>query len=140
MIKEINNETMVFSGVIKAVYKRKDTDNKGRVKEDSPIKNVITVFPDDKKKVFDAIYAYEDSGDKYTPDWFKNKEFIRLKSAYNIPVQIDGEEVSFNDWLDRGLVKGAKVNVKMTQQDGVIYPDAIVVKEDGEKFDPFEGM
>ena len=140
MIKVTDDKSqIIFSGVIKAAYRSKDRDKNGNIKEDSELKNVITVFPDDEK-VFDQINAYEKSGDNYTPTWFKEREFVKLKSAFDIPVKAEDKEMTFVEFLERGLIKGGQVIVKFIQKDGSIYPLAILEKEPGEKFDAFEGM
>lgn len=136
-----DNTQIIFSGVTKSAYKRKDTDKNGNAADDAAVKNVITVYPDDVKEVFGAITAYVNSGKNYTPEWFKGGEYIKLKSVYDIPFKTSaGDVITFDEFLDRGLIKGGKVVVRFIQKDGAIYPAAVKEVEPGEAYDPFEDM
>lgn len=126
-----DKNTIIFEGILESAYKRK--------KEDVS-KNVIRVTPVDKD-IFDSITAYKESGKNYTPTWYKEKNHIMLRSVYDIPVKsVDGDKLTFDEFCERGLIKGAKVEVKIVQKEGAIYPSAIVILEDGDEYDVFEGM
>lgn len=138
MIK-VNDDTnqIIFDGVLNSAYKL-SKDNKGNDLEN--VKNVINVTPRESKKVFDKITAFENSGKNFTPTWYNKKEYIILRSVYDIPFEVDGSKLSFDDFCERGLIKNAKVVCKMLQKDGAVYPVAVKVLEDGEMYDAFADM
>ena len=141
-----NNDDFIFTATCKAAYHQKKENDKGELVK----KNVITVIPDDAEvfKLIEDAGVFKNVGKKFTPAWFKNKEHIILRSLYNIPVRDkSGTEVSFDDWLNAGLVKSAQIKVKaLLKRDdsgefsGVIYPVCVAVTEDGEPYNPFDGM
>lgn len=112
----------------------------GTTEYDDKSKNRVTLFAEDLD--YSAIWAYNDCGPKFTPAWMKDAEgYINLASKYDIPVKdIDGNKISFDDWLEAGLYRGAIVKAKIRQTEGAVYPVCLVVVEDGEEFDPFEDM
>lgn len=112
----------------------------GTTEYDDKNKNRVTLFAEDLD--YSAIWAYNDCGPKFTPAWLKDAEgYINLASKYDIPVKdIDGNKLSFDDWLEAGLYRGAIVKAKIRQTEGAVYPVCLVVVEDGEEFDPFDDM
>ena len=91
---------------------------------------------------YDDIHAYDNVGTKLTPSWYKNREgYINLNSIYSIPVRdSNGKTIDFDDWIAEYNVLGALVKIKIKQKDGAVYPEAIMVLEDGEDRDPFADM
>lgn len=91
---------------------------------------------------YDAIHAYDNVGPKLTPAWLKNRDgYINLSSIYEIPIKDAlGKLIDFETWVSEYNALGAKVKVSIKQKDGAIYPQALMVLEDGEDRDPFEGM
>lgn len=91
---------------------------------------------------YDSITAFEKSGSKLTPRWFKDREgYMNLSSVFNIPVLTNtNHQIEFSEWISEYNTVGASVNVKVIQKDGALYPVAIQVLEDGEEINPFEGM
>lgn len=142
MIKISEDKTIITcDGVLKSCYTKTKTDENGY----KTTKNCITFTPKDGKKVFDAIETYKDSGKKFTPEWFKNGVDIILRSIYDIPFQTpEGEQLSFDDFCERGLIKDADVVVrfkqKLGEESGAVYPMAVKVTKDGNPFNPFEDM
>lgn len=128
-----NEEIFKFTGkVVRAFTGTTDYDDKE--------KNRVTLFAEDLD--YSAIWAFNDCGPKYTPAWLKDAEgYINLASKYDIPVKDKkGRKISFDDWLEDGLYRGAIVKAKIRQTEGAVYPVCLVVVEDGEEFDPFEDM
>lgn len=111
----------------------------GGTKYNAKEKNHITIKGDIP---YDSITAFEKSGAKLTPSWFKNRDgYMNLASVFNIPVLTDTKnQIDFADWISEHNTVGATVNVKIIQKDGAVYPVAIQVLEDGEEINPFEGM
>lgn len=132
-----DKHTVTFKGTLESAYKQKKTNDKtGEI----TVKNVMRVTPADAS-VYDVIDAYKDSGKNFTPEWFKNKNHIMLRSVYDIPVKsVEGDKLTFDEFCERGLIRGASVTVKFSQKDGAIYPMSMVVHVDGEEYDPFEDM
>lgn len=91
---------------------------------------------------YDNIHAFDNAGSKLTPAWYKNRDgYINLASIYEIPIKdYKGKVISFEEWLENYNALGSIVKVAIKQKDGAIYPQAIVIVEDGEDRDPFEGM
>lgn len=111
----------------------------GGTKFNSEEKNHITV---NGEIPYDKITAFDNSGAKLTPTWYKNKDgYMNLTSKFDIPVKdTDGKVITFGTWIQEYNAVGAIVNIKTIQKDGVIYPVALVVVEDGEELNPFEDM
>lgn len=126
------NEYMIFTGkVIRAEF--------GRTKYDEKMKNRLTVKSEDLD--YSVIWAYDDCGPKYTPRWLKDANgYINLDSSFDIPVMIDNDEISFDDWLGLKTAIGSAVKVKIRQKDGKIYPVCVKVLKEGNKIDHFEDM
>lgn len=91
---------------------------------------------------YEDIHAFDNSGSKLTPSWFKNQDgYINLSSIYEIPIKdANGRLVDFEDWLNDYNALGSLVRVAVKQKDGALYPEALRVIEDGEDRDPFEGL
>lgn len=111
----------------------------GTTKYNPTKKNHVTIKGDIP---YDSITAFEGSGPKLTPTWYKNRDgYMNLASVFDIPVLTDtNKQIDFDEWITEYNTIGAIVNVKAIQKDGAIYPVAIQVLEDGEEINPFEGM
>ena len=135
-----NKETKIFSATLTSAYimARSDKDPVPRC-----TLNIIPV--DEVWKDIDVFFA--DVTPKFIPQWAKDRDHMMLRSTYDIPVKLpDGSKVTFKDFIDRGLIDGAKITVKVTfspeteSAGAAIYPSAVRVFEDGKEKDPFEGM
>ena len=130
-----NKETkgLIVEGVVTSAYK-------GKSKYNEEIKNRIAIKSESIP--YDNITAFNDSGNKLTPTWFKEKTgYINLTSRFNIPVMtMKGKKITFEEWLETKVVIGSTVKCKFIQKEGAVYPVAIKVIEDGEEFDAFEGL
>lgn len=102
-------------------------------------KNHVTIKGDIP---YDSITAFEKSGLKLTPTWYKNRDgYMNLASVFNIPVLTENNlKIKFSDWISEYNTVGATVNVKVIQKDGAVYPVSIKVLKDGEEINPFEGL
>ena len=91
---------------------------------------------------YDKITAFNESGAKLTPAWFKDKNgYMNLASLYDIPVRNSrGREITFEEFVDDETAIGSKIKLSVVQRDGAIYPKAFIVLEDGEPRDPFAGL
>lgn len=91
---------------------------------------------------YDYIKAFDTVGEKMTPSWYKEQEgYINLNSIFDIPVMdSNGERMDFDGWLGTGKAIKSKVKVSVRQKEGVLYPIAIKVIEEGEEFDPFANL
>lgn len=91
---------------------------------------------------YDKITAFNESGARLTPSWFKDKNgYMNLASLYNIPVKDSrGREISFSEFVETETAIGSKIKLSVTQREGAIYPKAFIVLEDGEPRDPFAGL
>jgi hypothetical protein len=140
-----DTRTIYVTGTLKSTYNHVDKDDNGNVTKST---NIITVFKDGAKiienekdidinKFFDDFYKGKSA--KWIPDWYKNgKDFISIKSGYNIPVKIDNEmQMSFAEWVERGNIRGAEVVIKCNVKESAIYPNAMLVKSEGEPYDAF---
>lgn len=126
-------KTFVINGIITQA-------KNGRSKFDEEVKNRICIKSENIP--YEEIHAYDNSGAKLTPKWFKERTgYINLTSLYDIPVKDSkGRIIEFEAWLDDYNVIGSEVNVSIIQKDGCIYPKAIKVITDGEARDPFEDL
>lgn len=132
--KEVKkNEDLIFTGTVKKAYN-------GSTKYDEEAKNRVTIYNPDFP--YEKITAYENVGSKMQPGWYKEAEgYINLSSKFDIPVRnSQGKEITFEAWINGDDTHNATVKVKIRQKDGAIYPICIVVLQDGEPVDPFEGM
>lgn len=91
---------------------------------------------------YDKITAFNESGAKLTPAWFKDKNgYMNLASIYDIPVKdVKGRQISFEEFVESETAIGSKIKISIVQRDGAIYPKAFRVLEEGEPRDPFEGL
>lgn len=95
---------------------------------------------------YEDIYAFDEVGEKWTPSWYKKQDgYINLATKYDVPVRREGHDITLSEWLDEQSEKGYSVNrsivrIKIRQKEGVVYPVAVIVLEDGDPADPFEGM
>ena len=126
-------KTFVINGVITQA-------KNGRSKFDDEVKNRICIKSENIP--YEEIHAYDNSGAKLTPKWFKEKTgYINLTSIYDIPVKDShGRIISFEEWLNNYNTIGSEVTASIIQKDGGIYPKAIKVITDGEARDPFEDL
>lgn len=133
--------TLIIEGEIVSAYV-------GGAKNDPEKLNRLAIKSDSIP--YESITAFEGSKDRYIPAWFKDKTgYINLKSRYNIPVKdskatqfqgLKGHTIDFAEFVERETVIGSKVRISIIQRDGALYPKALVVLEDGEPKDPFEGL
>lgn len=139
-----NKETTVIAGVIKSAFTHVEKNDDGSIKSKT---NVISLFADDNLTIdgsakiwefFDAFY--NGLAPKWVPNWYKEKTGVSLKSSYNIPVMIvdTGDRFSFEEFVERGLIRGASVQIKCNVKDSAIYPSAMKVITDGEEYDAFK--
>lgn len=133
--------TIFFEGVLVSAYKKSQTSSDGS----KVSKNKVNITTDDKNLWDVLAKVYENTPKKFIPEWFKNrddKNMVSLKSTYDIPIRIDetGDKFTFEAFCDRGLIRGAKVKMKCNVRDFSVYPSAMVVYEEGEAYDAFEGF
>lgn len=138
--------TYVIKGILKNSFVHIEKNEDGSFKGST---NVITlkkdVFNDaDLVSVLNKIY--EHTADKWIPSWFKDMSRMTLKSSYNIPVKImpdakaeDGEQgvLTFEQFVKRGYIEDAFVEIKCNVKDSALYPSAMKVLKDGREYDPF---
>lgn len=112
----------------------------GKTKWSDKEKNRITIKSDSIP--YDNIHAFDKSGERLTPTWFKERNgYMNLSSIYDIPVKVGGGRVvEFDDWVTDFDVVGAVINIKVTEKEGALYPTAIMLLENGEKINPFDDM
>ena len=135
-----NKETKIFKAKLVSAYIMARSD------KDPVPRCTLNVIPDDDVwKDIDTFFA--DVTPKFIPQWAKDKDHMMLRSTYDIPVKLpDGSKVTFQEFIDRGLIDGAWISVKATfspeteNAGAAIYPAAVRVFEDGVEKDPFEGM
>lgn len=87
---------------------------------------------------------FKEAGKKMTPSFLKKREviedtgveciYLNYHSKYEIPVKGN----SVNEVTD--ILPGARVKVATVFKEGAFYPRAILVLENGEEINPFEGM
>ena len=132
--KEIEEKFLMVEGVVKAA-------KIGSTKFDKDDKCRISIKTEDLE-IYDQINAYDNSGEKFTPDWYKNAEgYLNLSSKFDIPVlDENGTRLTFEKWIDGGAALGSTVRLKFKNTDGSVYPVAVKVLQPGEPFDVFEGM
>lgn len=132
--KDIEEKFLMVEGVVKGA-------KIGTTKFDKEEKQRISIKTENLD-IYDEIDAYDNAGEKFTPDWFKNAEgYINLASQFDIPVlDENGNRITFEKWIDGGTALGSQVRLKFKVTDGAVYPVAVKVLEPGEPFDVFEGM
>ena len=132
--KEIEEKFIMVEGVVKAA-------KIGSTKFDKDDKCRISIKTENMD-IYDEIDAFDNSGEKFTPDWYKNAEgYLNFSSKFDIPVlDENGTRLTFEKWIDGGTALGSKVRLKFKNTDGAVYPVAVKVLEPGEPFNVFEGM
>lgn len=97
------------------------------------------IKPDDYKAIEDV---FKEVGKKYIPNWFKEQSGeMFLKSRYDFGVLTSDEtKIKFSQWVETGTTQNSKIRLKVVLKDGIIYPKAIKVIEDGEQLDLFSDM
>ena len=143
-------ESAFITGTLKSAYTHSEKKiNKNR-EEYVETTHIITIFADgsesmdgsDSSKLWDYFSGmYADVPAQWVPDWFKDKTgVIVFKSQYNVPVKLasTNERMSFNEFVDRGLIRGAKIRLKVNLKKQAIYPSALLIEEDGEEYDAFK--
>ena len=158
MAKETNKketETIKIKGIVRSAFNHTEKNDDGTVKSST---NNVHLFPDaeledggDVWGVFDKLY--EHTTGKWLPKWYKDKSVIKLKTGYNLPVQIadtDAEDfeqlneehdraiLTFDEFVKRGKIGNANVIIKCNVKEQAIYPSAMRVIVDGEVYDAFK--
>lgn len=136
------DNVIYIKGLLKSTYNHTDKDDNGNVAKST---NIITIFSDDAKiddkPALDFFKSfYDGKPSKWIPNWIKeDKDFIAVKSSYNIPVKLEEEDrqMSFAEWVERGNIRGASVTVKCNIKDSAVYPNAMLVHSEGEPYDAF---
>ena len=143
MADKKNKETIIIEGSLKSAFSHEEKNEDGSIVK---VTHVLSVYRPGVKidgsekanEFFDGFYDGKPA--KYVPSWHKEKkDAIVLKSAYNVPVKIEdsGERLSFDDFVERGLIRNASVQIKCNVKEQAIYPSAVKVITDGEEYDPF---
>ena len=138
-------DTTIFEGVLKSAFTHVEKNDDGTIVKST---HILSIFNDDdlRRDGFDHDEAwafldefYSGKPAKYVPNWVKDKKDLVFKSAYNVYVKIEDtdERLSFDEFVDRGLIRGAKVRLKCNVKDAAIYPSALLILEDGEEYDAF---
>ena len=130
--KELMKKLIIEGRIVSARY--------GATKFDDNNKYRVSIQSDNIP--YEDVHAYDNSGTKLTPAWFKNQDgYINLSSIYSIPVMNSkGVKIDFDEWLENYNVLGSIVRVSVKQKEGAVYPEAIKVLEDGEERDPFADL
>lgn len=130
--KELMKKLVIEGRIVSARY--------GATKFDDNNKYRVSIQSDNIP--YEDVHAYDNSGTKLTPAWFKNQDgYINLSSIYSIPVMNSkGVKIDFDEWLENYNVLGSIVRVAVKQKEGAVYPEAIKVLEDGEERDPFADL
>lgn len=129
-------------GVLKSAFTHTDKNEDGSVVKST---HIISIEPDEVQfEGVEDVWVYLDEffkgkPKKYVPNWYKEKSGIMLKSAYNIPVRIadTDERLSFDEFVERGLIRGAKINLLVNCKESALYPVALQIDADGEAYDAF---
>lgn len=131
-VEVLENGDLVFIATVKRAFI-------GTTKNDDTEMNRLTLYNPDFD--YSLITAYDHSAAKYTPSWYKDsKGYINLNSRFEIPVKdIDGEVITFEEFT-KTETHNSIVKAKIRQKEGSIYPVALVVLEEGEPVDHFDGM
>ena len=151
--------TIKIKGVIKSAFTHVDKNDDGTTRATV---NNVHLFPDavldggldeggDVWKIFDVLYTHV--SDKWIPKWYKDKSCIKLKTGYNLPVQIADEDaedykeliaehdkgiLTFGEFVQRGKIANANVIIKCNIKESAVYPSAMRVLSDGEVYDAFK--
>lgn len=129
-------------GILKSAFTHTDKNEDG-----TPVKttHIITIEPDNAEfDGSDDVWKYLDEffknkPKKFVPNWYKEKTGISFKSNYNIPVRLaeTDERMSFDEFVERGLIRGAKINLLVNEKESALYPVALQIDVDGEAYDAF---
>lgn len=126
-------DTLIIEGVVISAYV-------GKSRFSDQEKSRLAIQSDSIP--YDQITAFNDSGNKLTPAWFKERNgYMNLASVYNIPVKdLKNKEITFEEFTQRDTAIGSKIRLAIIQRDGAIYPKAFKILEEGSPRDPFEGL
>lgn len=147
-------KTIKIEGTLKSAFTHIEKNEDGTIKSSS---NVIKLLPEVESPDGVDVWGefaklYEHTADKWTPQWYKEKTGITLKSTYNIPVQLVDEDaedyqeiaseydkciISFDKFVQRGKIADAHVVIKCNVRESAMYPSAVRIISDGHTFDPF---
>ena len=129
------NEIKIYDVQVKLAYSKFNEN-----KDTTEYKILVDGLSDDDYLALDEVF--KDVGKKYIPNWFKEKNGeMFLKSRYDFGVLTTEEtKVKFSEWVESGTTIGSKIRLKVVLKDGIIYPKAIKIIEDGEQKDLFSDM
>ena len=137
-----NRDKVVLGGIVKSAFTKTKTTESG----ETITTNIITLYDSDLTLdgssnvwgFFETFYSGKPA--KWVPEWFKNKSGVTLKSGYDGPVVIvdTGEKMMFESFVNRGLIRDAKVEILCNVKDSAIYPRAMKVVVEGSEYNPFE--
>ena len=143
--KEAKTNQVHITGNLRSAFTHDDTNEDGSIVKST---HIISLFNDDEISIdgadsskvwdfFDGFYAGKPN--KYVPSWYKDKSGVTLKSRYNVPIRIldTGERLSFDEFVKRGLIRNASVDILCNVKDSGVYPAAMQINEDGEEYDAF---
>ena len=139
------NVVSMIDGTLKSAFTHEEKNEDGTIVKST---HVLTLYADDTLKIdgapvdkfwefIDKFYAGKPA--KYVPKWVKDKDKVVLKSTYNVPVMTvkDEKRYSFSEYVERGMIRGASVHIKVNVKESALYPVAFQVLEDGEEYDAF---
>ena len=147
---EQNKVTLKLHGALKSAYNAVTKDDNGNVEKSSNIISLyregLTIEKDGKEITGDAVNKffedqYKNTAKKWVPDWYKeDKDYMTVKSSYNVPCKIEDGDVrlSFAEFVERGNIRDAKAIVKCNVKDSTLYPNAMLIQEEGKAYDAFE--
>lgn len=129
------NEIKIFDVTTKLAYCKYNDS-----KDITEFKILVDGLTKEDYKELDEVF--KDVGKKYIPSWFKEQSGeMFLKSRYDFGVlTTDETRTKFSEWVESGTTVGSKIRLKVVLKDGIIYPKAIKVLEDGEQIDLFADM
>lgn len=153
--KKQDTDVIKIKGVIKSAFSHVEKNEDGTTKSTT---NNVHIYADatledggDVWAIFDRLY--EHTADKWLPKWYKDKSVIKLKTGYNLPVQIadmDADDIdtlntehdrailTFDEFVKRGKIANANVIIKCNVKEQAVYPSAMRVLVDGEVYDAFK--
>ena len=146
MAKEKSDvEVVKIEGNVRSAYSTTEKDEQGEVNK---VTNIVSLYSDGltvdgSEKVsefFEGLFSGV-SNKKYIPSWFKeSKDYIVLKSKFNIPCKIDDtdEQFSWIQFVERGNINNAHVIVKCNVKNNTIYPSCMLILSEGEPYDAFK--
>lgn len=92
----------------------------------------------DQKKELES--AFKDAGPKFTPEWVKDfNGYVNVKTQFDLPCRdLDGEDHDSIESFIKGFAwMGADVQLSLNIKEGAVYPNAIIFKSAGKKYNPF---